>query len=193
MRFDKSLPESVTIGGVEYQINSGFRASIQFEILVQEEAEEDQLLQQMLEIYYGNQIPPDIFQAVEKALWFYAGGSLDQNNTKQGERSQPYSFEYDWDYIYAAFLEQYGVDLYETELHWWKFKAMFSAFNDKVKFSEIIGYRTVKIDSKMSKSQKEFYKKMKKVYALPKSNMEKQRVQDIRERLARGESIEEVL
>ena len=193
MRFDRSLPESVTIGGVEYQINSGFRASIQFEILVQEEAEEDQLLEQMLEIYYGDQIPPDIFQAVEKALWFYAGGSLDQNNTNQRERSQPYSFEYDWDYIYAAFLEQYGVDLYETELHWWKFKAMFAALNDKVKFSEIIGYRTVKIDSKMSKSQKEFYKKMKKVYALPKSNMEKQRVKEIRERLARGESIEEVL
>lgn len=193
MRFDHSLPESVTIDGTEYQINSSFRASVQFEMLVQEETKDAQLLQKMLEIYYGEQIPLDIFQAVEKVLWFYAGGNPDQNNTKQGERSQPYSFEYDWDYIYAAFLEQYGVDLYETELHWWKFKAMFAALNDKVKFSEIIGYRTVKIDSKMSKSQKEFYKKMKKAYALPKSNVEKQRVQEIREHLARGESIEEVL
>lgn len=193
MRFDSRLPDSVTIDGIEYQINTGFRTSIEFELLVQEEIEEELLLQKMLQLYYGNRIPPDVLQAVEKALWFYAGGNLEQNNTKHVERSRPYSFEYDWDYIYAAFLEQFGVDLQDTEMHWWKFRAMFASLNDKVRFSEIIGYRTVKLDSKMPKQQKEFYKKMKKIYALPKNNVEQQRLDEIRERLRRGESIEEVL
>ena len=192
MRFDSRLPNSVAINGKEYFINSDFRASIKFEVLVQEEIDDEDLLNQMLKIYYVDQIPPDIAKAAEMALWFYSGGQTEKKRTSEG-KSQPYSFEYDWDYIYAAFLEQFGVDLQDTEMHWWKFRAMFASLNDKVRFSEIIGYRTVKLDSKMPKQQKEFYKKMKKIYALPKNNVEQQRLDEIRERLRRGESIEEVL
>lgn len=193
MRFDQGLPTTVEIDGEEYPIRSDFRTSIQFEMLVQEETKEEQLLLQMLDLYY-EEIPPNVTAAVEKALWFYSGGRKEEKSSSgSGSNTQPYSFECDWDYIYAAFLEQFQVDLEETDLHWWKFRAMFASLSDKTKFAEIIGYRTVKVDSKMPKQQKDFYNRMKKIYALPKNNLEQQRVQDLRERLKNGENIIEDL
>ena len=79
-----------------------------------------------------------------------------------------YSFEHDDRYIYAAFLSDYGIDLQDVEdLHWWKFRAMFLALNDSCEFKKIMGYRSMKITSKMSKEQRAFYEKMQRIHALP--------------------------
>lgn len=191
MNFEKNLPETVNIDGVEYPINTDFRTSIKFEILVQQETDEMKLLLELLRLYYGEIIPPNIPIAIEKALWFYAGGELKAKGNAS-KKEALYSFEYDGDYIYSAFLEQYGIDLTYAKLHWWKFRALFLSLSDKTKLSEIIGYRSVQISGKMSKEEKEFYKKMKKIYALPKNQKEEERMHEIRERLRKGESIEEV-
>ena len=34
---------------------------------------------------------------------------------------QPFDFEEDADLIYAGFMQQYGIDLQESSMHWWKF------------------------------------------------------------------------
>lgn len=191
MNFEKNLPETVNIDGVEYPINTDFRTSIKFEMLVQRETDEVKLLLEMLHLYYGELIPGNVPVAIEKALWFYAGGEL-KTKSSDSKKETLYSFEYDGDYIYSAFLEQYGIDLTCAKLHWWKFRALFLSLSDKTKLSEIIGYRSVQISGKMSKEEKEFYKKMKKIYALPKNQKEEERMNEIRERLRNGESIEEV-
>lgn len=191
MNFEKNLPETVNIDGVEYPINADFRTSIKFEMLVQRETDEIKLLLEMLHLYYGELIPENVPVAIEKALWFYAGGEL-KAKSSDSKKEALYSFEYDGDYIYSAFLEQYGIDLTCARLHWWKFRALFLSLSDKTKLSEIIGYRSVQISGKMSKEEKEFYKKMKKIYALPKNQKEEERMNEIRERLRNGESIEEV-
>lgn len=192
MQLTKKLPTTVNIDGVEYPINADFRTSIKFEMLAQRETDEVKLLLEMLRLYYGELIPENVPAAIEKALWFYAG---DEPKAKSSDSKKEtlYSFEHDGDYIYSAFLEQYGIDLTCAKLHWWKFRALFLSLSDKTKLSEIIGYRSVQISGKMSKEEKEFYKKMKKIYALPKNQKEEERMNKIRERLRNGESIEEVL
>lgn len=50
-------------------------------------------------------------------------------------------FKIDSDLIYAAFLQQYGVDLIDVpELHWHKFLAMLNGLRG-TKLDEVIGYR----------------------------------------------------
>lgn len=191
MKFTECLPTTVEIEGVEYPINTDFRTSIQFETLLQGETNEVKILLGILRLYYGENVPENIPKAVEKALWFYSGGNL-KEKSKDSRKESFYSFDYDGDYIYSAFLEQYGIDLSDAKLHWWKFRAMFMSLNNKTKFSEIIGYRSLKLSGKMSKEDKEFYKKMKRIYALPKNQKEEDRMNEIRERLRNGESIEEV-
>ena len=61
-----ALPESVVVGGTEYRIETGFRTSILFELLIRDRRIPDHLkLSQMLKLYYPR-IPDDEEEAAEK-------------------------------------------------------------------------------------------------------------------------------
>ncbi|MBS4916067.1 MAG: hypothetical protein KHZ93_00595 [Clostridiales bacterium] len=46
------------------------------------------------------------------------------------------AFHVDDEYIYAAFLDQYGVDMQDVgPLRWWKFKAMFQGIKSETVLS----------------------------------------------------------
>lgn len=193
-------PEQVEVDGKLYKINSDFRTSIQFEILMQKkeltekqkefanelclldkemDRETAELLAKYkdgLELYYP-EIPNDINEAINAMLWFYECGkeNIDKKKSKKsGSRKKIYDYNYDADYIYAAFFEQYHIDLAEQELHWWKFSALFSALSEDCMISKIITYRV--IDTKgMEKEQKAFYNRMKRLYQLPEDISEEER------------------
>lgn len=187
------LPETVEIDGAEYRINSDFRISILFELLMQDdEVGKRQKLIQGLKLYYP-EIPQNMTEAVDKMIWFYRCGKETGNGghgSGSGRAKQIYSFEHDDDYIYAAFLEQYGIDLQDVEeLHWWKFRALFRGLSEDTEFVKIMGYRSVKITSKMSKEQREFYKKMQSIHALPITDAERKADELLTEALLNGGDI----
>lgn len=184
------LPETVEIDGVEYQINSDFRISILFELLMQDdEVGKRQKLMSGLRLYYPV-VPQNLTEAVDKMIWFYRCGreaEEDRPGKSGGRAKQVYSFQYDDDYIYAAFLEQYGIDLQDVvDLHWWKFRALFKGLREDTEIVKIMGYRSIEITSKMPKEQREFYKKMQSVHALPIPDAEKEANDLLTEALLHG-------
>lgn len=186
------LPDSVEIDGKAYAINTDFRISIMFELLMQDDELDDaEKTMQALKLYYPV-IPPNKAKAVEKIIWFYRCGKESQNDTETGGKKQKpvYSFDYDDGYIYEAFLQQYNIDLQDIEdFHWWKFRSLFKGLSDDTEFVKIMGYRSVKITSKMSKEQKQFYKKMQSIHALPVSHKEEEADKLLAEALVKGEDI----
>lgn len=177
------LPETVEIGDVEYPINTDFRISILFELMMQDHSlSDEEKMVEAIRLYYPK-IPHDLEEAVEKLVWFYRCGKTDkakkQRESSEEEDTQErlvYSFEHDDRYIYAAFLSDYGIDLQDIEnLHWWKFRAMFLALDDNCEFKKIMGYRSMKITSKMSQEQRAFYEKMQRIHALPVSEDEQEK------------------
>ena len=113
-------------------------------------------------------------EALSKALWFYSCGRETLRAGSQGDSVQAYSFDDDDNLIYAAFLDQYGVDLSDIPyLHWWKFQAMFENLRPDHKFCQVMHYRTAKIDRKWPKAQRDFYADMKKRYAIRGAEKEK--------------------
>ena len=105
--------------------------------------------------YYGDIscIPADVGAAFTAVMNFYhcEKDNASQGGTTTNRRTQIYSFEHDAPYIYAAFLEQYGIDLtQENNLHWWRFKAMFDSLSEKTQFVKIMGYRSMTITKDMS-------------------------------------------
>lgn len=186
------LPETVEVGGMEYEIDSDFRTAILFELLMQEKNVSDADKGYIaLDMFYPV-IPDDIDGAVDKMLWFYSCGKdyrAKRSGVVQGADNvkRIYSFEYDDDYIYSAFLTQYGIDLQDIEyLHWWKFKAMFRTLSDDLEFSRIMEYRSIEINSNMTKEQREFYRKKKELYALPLPSDEEEKMDAITEALLNG-------
>jgi hypothetical protein len=118
----------------------------------------------------------EIKKAIKAILWFYTLGKSEEKETKSKKRKETeekkqkaiYSFEYDANLIYSAFLGQYKLDLNEIDyLHWWKFKSLFEGLNDDNRICEIMGYRAVDLSKIEDKKQRERYRKLKIKHALP--------------------------
>lgn len=184
------LPVTVEINNKKYEINSDFRTSILFELLMQDsELSDDDRGIRALQLYYPI-IPKDINLAIEKMLWFYRCGKdikKSKGNSKGKSITQIYSFEYDDDYIYAAFMDQYSIDLQDIEyLHWWKFKAMFNSLKEDIKIVKIMEYRSIDLSKIKDKEQKAYYKRMKDLYEIPISKDEDKKLKEIEEALLNG-------
>lgn len=162
--FLHNLPQTVNIGGTEYTIHADFRTSIQFEqMLFDSELSKEEALSKGIDLYYPVR-PKDDMEALEKMIWFYSCGE-EQKKSKQTTSKRMYSIEHDFRYIYAAFLEQYRIDLLEEDMHWWKFRALFLSLNDCM-FQRIVGYRAVDL-KKLPPEERKRYKELKSAFALP--------------------------
>ncbi|MDU7243270.1 bacteriophage Gp15 family protein [Clostridium sp.] len=191
------LPIAVEIDNKNYEINSDFRTSILFELLMQDSSigAEDKIIT-ALELYYPV-IPENINEAIEQMLWFYRCGkeiTSSKGNGKGKSVTQIYSFEHDDDYIYAAFMDQYNIDLQDIEyLHWWKFKAMFKSLKEDNEIVKIMGYRSMDISKIKDKEQKVYYNKMRKLYEIPISKDEREKLDEITEALLIGKNVNNLL
>lgn len=190
------VPTTVKIEDKDYEINSDFRTSILFELLMQDnELGEENKIIQALELYYPT-LPKNINEAIEQMLWFYRCGKdiAPGKGTGKGKSEQIYSYEYDDDYIYSAFLDQYAVDLQDIEyLHWWKFKAMFKALKEDNEIVKIMGYRAMDLSKIKDKEQKAYYKKMKELYKIPINKNEKDKLEEINNILLNGGDVGNLL
>lgn len=191
------VPTTVDIDNNEYEINSDFRISILFELLMQENSMEDKdKILMALKLYYPV-IPKNLNEAIEQMLWFYRCGKdirKSNGNGKGKSVTQIYSFDYDDDYIYAAFMDQYGIDLQDIEyLHWWKFKAMFKSLKEDNEIVKIMGYRSMDLSKIKDKEQKYYYKKMQEMYKIPISKDEENKLREIEEALLNGNSLSNLL
>lgn len=164
-----SLPNEIE----GHKIRTDFRIMVNFELLICDDLFTwSEKMVKALEMFYED-MPDDIETAIEGLQWFYRCGEESTDNGQERGKSEPcYDFNQDAAYIYAAFWQQYGIDLNTAKLHWWKFRALFSGLSDDTQIVKIMGYRTA--DTKgMSKEQKKAYNKMKAQFALKKRNMQK--------------------
>lgn len=165
------LPSEVEIAGEPVKIETSFRTGIIFEEMLSDPdlKDEDKLLT-MLALYFPNVAFDEttIREAVEGVFWFYRCGQEPSARDEGGKPQAPvFSYEHDADYIYAGFMSAYRIDLATKDLHWWQFRALFRSLPEDTQIMKIIGYRTMKIPAKLPKEQKEHYKRMKRLYALP--------------------------
>lgn len=198
------LPTSVIINNLEFKLNTNFRNSIVFEeLILNEDISKEEVQNKALELYYNRPIIKEYrLPALQGIMWFYSCGRPEEEMEGRKEYnskakiSDIYSFKYDDQFIYSAFLNQYGIDLQDIDyLHWWKFKAMFKSLKSDNKIVEIMGYRSMDLNSIKDGSQKAFYKKMKDLYKLPeiinKDELEKQKA--LEEALLNGADISDIL
>lgn len=76
---------------------------------------------------------------------------------EQGSEKPPYDLEKDAEYIYASFMHDYGIDLFEQQgkLHWRKFKALLVGLSDDSMFKRVVAIRTMDVPPPTKYNQKE--------------------------------------
>lgn len=103
-----------------------------------------------------------------------AGNPMKTTASNGKQEQAPYDIRYDGDYIYASFLQAYGIDLFDVqgELHWKKFNALLSGLPEGTKFMEVIKIRKWKPQKGDSAEYKEEMRRLQKDYALPYETVE---------------------
>ena len=98
-----------------------------------------------------------------------AGNPMKTTASDKGQERAPYDIRYDGDYIYASFLQAYGIDLFDVQgkLHWKKFNALLSGLPEGTKFMEVVKIRKWKPQKGDSSEYKEEMRRLQKDYALP--------------------------
>ncbi len=87
-----------------------------------------------------------------------------------GEARVLFDFEEDGEYIYASFMQDYGIDLIEQQgkLPWRRFMALFEGLSGNTKIKEVMKYRGMEVPAPNGKNNKEIQDLMeiKSYYAL---------------------------
>lgn len=160
----EQLPEVVEVDGVEYPLNVNFRDAIRTILAFEDSsltiAEKYSVL---LTNLFGESVPADRSKAIALALRFLNGGEDSDEEVTNSPRL--YSFEKDSNYIFAAFRQTHGIDLAaETNLHWWKFLALFMDLGSDTVFCGLIAFRRRILDGTASKEEKKEYQRNRELY-----------------------------
>ncbi len=173
------LPSTVKPGEKIYAVYTDFRHWIQLEsLLFEEEGDFLSKLPSLLRLCYPV-LPDSVEEAVAGMVSFYEGPD---SSTKQtgGKKAKPvYSFVQDEALIYAAFYQQYGIDLTSAPLHWWQFKALLHGLSEQTQLAKVICYRTTDVSRLQNPEEKRYYRRMKALYKLCDTRNESEREAEV--------------
>lgn len=159
------LPESVIVEGNDYPINTDFRLWIELCDFMDSDASYEEKVLKLLCCAYTKELPPHLDTAVLALFEFMSLGKIGRSFSV-GPCEKVMDFLEDEGLIYAAFKEQYNIDLYCDNLHWWSFINLLNGLSEDTAFMKIVGYRSINCESIKNKELKRFYRKMKNKYKL---------------------------
>lgn len=139
--------------------------------ILTDETLEDFTVEEMAEIF--NEVFEEhisLSEVEDNHIEYDLAGNPMKTTASNGKQEQaPYDIRYDGDYIYASFLQAYGIDLFDVQgkLHWKKFNALLSGLPEGTKFMEVVKIRKWKPQKGDSAEYKEEMRRLQKDYALP--------------------------
>ncbi|MBQ4086995.1 MAG: bacteriophage Gp15 family protein [Clostridia bacterium] len=169
--FTEKFPNVISVDGAEIPINTDFRVWVQVEQVFSASAHMS--VETILSLYRlvfpkDTVIPENVGKTLEQLLWFYGCETrAKKGGARSSSKNRIVSFLEDSALIYAAFLSQYHIDLTETDMHWWKFRALFDGLWSNHRISEVMGYRGEDLSKIKDKERRKFYKDMQERYKLP--------------------------
>ena len=135
------LPDTVTVDGKSYLVKTDFREWLKFYFIINKG---NATLKDLFYLFV-DEIPQTDFS--EAVLEFYSNPNTVPNfNDTSDEVSLDYMI--DSEYIYASFMAVYGIDLFEVDMHWHKFKALLIGLPDDSKIKQIMAERLWKPSNK---------------------------------------------
>lgn len=163
-------PESVTVNGRYYRIETDYRTVLAYMRLIQDQDTEDQDKTILgLSLFYGDNINPEDIEYLAAYLrHFINRGAEQQEDETAGGTKPPKIFDLlaDSGRIFAAFIQIYKINLRKASVHWWIFCELLEGLPDEgTKLAAVIDIRRREYAKHMTPAErnslarlKEFYK-----------------------------------
>ena len=176
--FYEEYPTSITVQDKEIPIVTDFREYVKLMDMLR-----DDTLSNMEKVYFLNQYflgcPDDFYEAVEKLTDFITmklqNDSVYEDEQKENvaeNRKEVYSFEYDYPFIFSAFLSEYGINIRTIKyMHWWDFKLLFDGLSEKTEIKQRIMYRSIDLSTIKDKNERDRIQKIQNAIRLPQSKV----------------------
>lgn len=131
------LPEAIAVGGLFYRIHTDFRYFIRLGQVLNEKGTKPT----DFDFMFIAEIPPDRIAGVKALVAFMNPPHPLPRKSKREDIGTPVlDYILDADLIYAAFMQQYHIDLSVEPLHWHQFSALLAGLRD-TKLNDVIGFR----------------------------------------------------
>lgn len=165
-----------------YPIDTDFQVGIMIsQCLADEELNDTEKFYKAAELLFPAAQPP-VEEIQEAITWFLSDYDHDNHEGEKPSGVVIMDFDVDQWRIYAAFKQQYGIDLNKTKMHWFVFMGLLANV-EECSFTRVMDIRQKKITSKMSREEKAAIKKAQKIFRIkaPEKRLsaaEQQRVND---------------
>ena len=140
---DKRLPDAITADGSRFLLNTDFRVWLTFPERIKSYIDGNEDPYEELFTDYIPYLTQEVLDALNE---FYNPPKEVPRIT--GNNKNVLDYEIDAEYIYAAFMQAYGIDLIDTDMHWHKFQALFNALPEDTMIVKLMHYRSYEGSSK---------------------------------------------
>ncbi|WP_078379161.1 Gp15 family bacteriophage protein [Sutcliffiella halmapala] len=175
------LEEEIEIDGEIYPLSLFFDVVLRFyDLMDDEELVDEEKIEIAFEMFVDTEEEFDfetMFHSVQAIVTTFIQPKEDEDSNNVGSGKKLYDLKQDAEYIYASFMQEYGIDLLDQQgiLRWEKFKALLSGLRDKTKFKEVVGIRATELPSgKGMEDERKRIRELQRIYALKKSHNEQE-------------------
>lgn len=150
------LPDSVTVRGKRYPIRTDFRAALLFELLLDEKTLPAAVkMTRAIRLFYPGKVPDDAGEAFQAIVDFLRGEAPCGRGAQSAPTARLLDFAVDWERLFAAFYDQYGIDLCEVQgLHIYKFRALLCGLREDHAISRVMRLRAMDLSAIKDKKER---------------------------------------
>lgn len=153
----KKLPQAVEVGGRFYRIKTDYRYWLRFLQIIKQPATVADF-----DFLYIDEKPDNKQAGIDELVGFcFVKSPLPRSSGGSG--NVVFDYEQDADLVYAAFYEQYGIDLLKVNLHWHQFNALLNGLHG-TKLDDVIAFRVFEPNDKSTYEQ--YMRKMQQAWEL---------------------------
>lgn len=171
MKLYERLSNYIEIDGIKYRMKLDFRNVLRM-MDVMDRKDILPMARDYLALKCVMRRPP---KDCKKVLYYVCRFLFGEN--KHTEEKRVTSFSQDADMIRAAFMQEYGINLFRDKLHWFEFTAFLYNLPNGSKYTEIVNIRGREIPpaTKYNKAEREALIKAQAAYAIEYSEEERER------------------
>lgn len=175
--FQEELPTRITADDLEIPVSADFRSWIKADLIMKDRQIPKEAKLPVICQYIGLDLTnldvtiPDLWAGIFK---FYMCEQEPRGEAVSSSSATAYRFDCDWWLIYAAFIQQYGINLLTADLHWFEFRALLDGLTEQTQFIKVVQAR-LRDTSKLKGEEKAQAEKLKRYWKVPDDSAQEER------------------